>query len=300
MTTWRITSNTSRTIDDGRRRNLIINTGGGSITITGGTPGSTAILIEIANVRGPELTIIDDATTVSIGHLRNGTDWKQTIKDWVGVRGDVNVDLNITVPPGTDTSVRSLRAHTKISGLTGRLRVRGGTGSVRLDSLSGTIDIITATADIEGKRISGDIKTKTASGNFSLDSSAPASVRANTVSGLSDLCLTGRSLITINSGAGDVRMRLPQHQGYDLTAHSKTGHVMADGSTMINPLSEKRGGHRYDGDRSLAAKVKTVSGNIVLTRGETPHHSTPGVIITGGQQPRGPIQDTLPGDRKNN
>lgn len=298
MNTWQITSNTVRTIDDGRRRTLTVNSFGGKVTVLPASPGTTAVHVEIADVRGPAVRVSDSGSAITVEHLRAEGDLMATVREWFGARGDISADLTLTVPPGTRVSVRTIKAPVTVSGLTGTVHVKAGSGAVKLSGLSGDVDAVSGNAPVLAERLSGDLKLKSATGHLALNDSAPATVRTNTMSGVTTLDLTGPSLVTANSVTGDITLFAPEGQGYDVTAQSGTGHVVVDGTTLTGGDDGSRGGHRSEGNRALAVKAKSASGNIVVSReNRTGPAAGAGPVIVGDDRPRSTVQDDLPGHR---
>lgn len=270
MQSWTTTSNTTRTIDDGRPRgNITVSLVGGRVNVVAGPPGSTAIDLDITDVRGQAVSITDDGATLRVEQYKApGGDIVQSVKAWFTTRTPITANITLTVPPATPVLVRALSAPVVVSGLTGTVGVNTATGPVTLESLSGTADVKSGSGDVSASGITGHLKAKTVAGRLTLIDSAPKSVRGNSVTGTTMLDLRSGALVTMNSVSGDITLRAPSGQGYDITAQSASGHVVADGTTLTGGDDGSRGGHRHEGDRSLAVKARSVSGNIVLVRGE--------------------------------
>lgn len=297
MQSWTTTSNTTRSIDDGRARtNLTINIIGGRVNVVAGAPGSTAVQLDVSDVRGQAISVSDDGSAVRIEQYKApGGDVVQSVKAWFTTRTPMTSNVTVTVPPATQILVRTLSAPVVVSGLTGTVAVNTATGPVTLSSLSGTIDVKTGSGDITADSITGDVKAKTVAGRLTVIDSTPKSLRGNSVTGATMLDLRGRALVTANSVSGDITLRAPAGQGYDITAQSASGHVVADGTTLTGGEDGARGGHRHEGDRSLAVKARSASGNIVLVRGD----ATGPVLDGTGTAPAttGPeVQDVLTGE----
>lgn len=305
MNQWHITSNTTRSIDDGRRRDVVVNAAGGAVNVLAAMPGTTEVRVEISEVAGPAVTVTDSGSEVTVEHIRTAERLTDSVKNFFGARGSLSARITLTVPPGTSVNVRSLQAAVVVSDLSGRVRVKGGAGAVTLSGLGGDTDVVTAAAPVQAERISGDLKIKTVAGAITVTSSAPATLRLNTVSGSTTLDLDGPSLVTHNSVSGDFTLRAPLEQGYDINAASVSGHVIIDGENLNSAAPDDakaggkkgRGGHRSKGDRSLAVKVYTVSGHIVATS-ETPAARGPemGQVLIGDDRAPSGIQDRVPGE----
>ena len=294
MQSWTTTSNTTRTIDDGRPRgNVTVSILSGRVNVVAGPPGSTAIDVEVTDVRGQAVSITDDGGTLRVEQYKAaGGDIVQSVKAWFTTRTPITSNITLTVPPATPVLVRALSAPVVISGLTGTVGVNTATGPVTLESLSGTADVKSGSGDVSASGITGHLKAKTVAGRLTLIDSAPKSVRGNSVTGATMLDLRSGALVTMNSVSGDITLRAPSGQGYDITAQSASGHVVADGATLTGGDDGSRGGHRHEGDRSLAVKARSVSGNIVLVRGDS---AGPVIGVVEGTDDGPDVQDVLAG-----
>ena len=82
-------------------------------------------------------------------------------------------------------------------------------------------------------------------------------VKLNTVSGDITLdLLSGTARISSNSVSGDVTVRIPAGGGYDVNAHTASGQVVIDGTSMTGSAG-KRGGQLSDGDQALVVKANS-------------------------------------------
>ena len=76
----------------------------------------------------------------------------------------------------------------------------------------------------------------------------------------------GGAQIQSNSVSGDVTVRIPQGGGYDVSAHTASGHVVIDGQSMNANTPHQHGGRLSDGDKALVIKANSVSGDVVVLR----------------------------------
>ncbi|MEO8557138.1 MAG: DUF4097 family beta strand repeat-containing protein, partial [Actinomycetota bacterium] len=106
----------------------------------------------------------------------------------------------------------------------------------------------------------------------------------------------GGAQIQSNSVSGDVTVRIPRGGGYDVAAHTASGHVVIDGQSMNGDAPFQRGGQMSDGDKSLVIKANSVSGNVVVLRATDVQDSRPDVQdATPEIQDKAPdVQDTVP------
>jgi len=102
-------------------------------------------------------------------------------------------------------------------------------------------------------------------------------ISLNTVSGDIALDLTdGRAQIQSNSVSGDVTVRIPQGGGYDVAAHTASGHVVIDGKSVRGYGPHQGGGQLSDGDKALVIKANSLSGNVVVLRATGVQDTAPG------------------------
>jgi len=155
------------------------------------------------------------------------------------------------------------------------------TGVITLDEITGNVDANTVSGDIECHGLDGDFKGNSISGALTVQASRLGQIKLNTVSGDIALDLTdGRAQIQSNSVSGDVTVRIPRGGGYDVAAHTASGHVVIDGKSMNGDTPYQRGGQLSDGDKALVIKANSVSGNVVVLRATDVQDTPPDVQDT--------------------
>lgn len=275
-----------------------------SVTLLGGgvdivaAPGTTTARLEVRELTGPPLTVTWSDRALKIEQMRDseGQVWgllKSLLGGGVGERPRAR--LTLTLPDDTAVSVKTVSADVLSGGSHGNVSVYTVSGGVTLDRPTGAVDVATVSGDVECASPSGELKVKTVSGGVTVQDAVLRTTRLNSVSGRMILDLRhGPTLVTANTVSGELSIRLPAGSGFDATVGSASGHVVVDGEPLIE--DGKRGGHRYTGDRSVAIKARTVSGDLVVLRRDAGTAGARWAPETGpviGDPGRSDIQDDL-------
>lgn len=265
---WEVTGPDRRDIGSSSDpiRSVSITLVGGSVDVVSHASGDV-MHYEVGEVEGPALHVSTERGTVAISQVRQpGAALTDTLKSFLTTHRR-RVRMSVSVPEGTKVTVNTVGADVLVGGLTGPVGVNTVSGAVRLTELSGRTDVKTASGAIDGSALRGELLTKTVSGATTLEATRLRSAKLATVEGPILLDLVSPScLVTANTVSSDVTLRIPAGAGYDVTASSASGHVVVDGHTLSGGPDREKGGHRGEGDRSVAAKVRSVSGNIVVLR----------------------------------
>lgn len=257
-------------------------------------PGQHCVRVDVQEVQGRPLqaSLIDG--TLKLEHHKDagGGQLLEMIKGFLANSRNASVRATLTVPVGTRVSVNTVGADVLVGGVDGDVMVNTVSGSVSLSRLGGRVDVKTVSSAIDASGLRGELKSKSVSGRLTVDASALRSAKLGTVSGAMLLDLVGSSgLVTANGVSGDVTVRIPTGSGYDVTAGSQSGHVVVDGQTLSGGSGSDKGGHRSEGDRSFAMKLRTVSGNVVVLRdGDGGQHAASPFTGVGSQDE---VQDVL-------
>lgn len=202
--------------------------------------------------------------------------------------------VTLTVPTSVKVSVKSVTADVLVGGVEAGVGVHTVSGAITLDRLTGNVDVNTVSGDAEAASCTGELKVKTVAGRVTVQDSALRSCKLNSVSGSAAIDLsTGPSLITANAVSGDLTIRMPAHTGYDATVASTSGHVVVDGHNL-GSQDGKRGGRSHEGDRSVAIKARTVSGNIVVLRTGDDEPTGTGPVVAEPHPGMHDVQDVRP------
>ena len=252
--------------------------------------------LEVHEVTGQPLQVTWDGWTLKITHVKDkdGSLWESLTSFTQSKR---SARVSISVPATTQINASTVSAEALINGIHARVKANTVSGSLTLVDIVGDVDANTVTGEIECQALDGDFKGNSISGALTVQASRLRQIRLNTVSGDITLDLTdGRAQIQSNSVSGDVTVRIPQGGGYDVAAHTASGHVVIDGQSMNGDAPFQRGGQMSDGDKSLVIKANSVSGNVVVLRATGVQDSRPDVQdATPEIQDKAPdVQDTLP------
>ena len=224
--------------------------------------------LEVHEVAGQPLVVTWDGWTLKINHLKdkNGN-WWDGLMSLGQYKGKRRARISISVPASTDINASTISAEALINGVRASVKTNTVTGALTLDDIVGDVDANTVSGDIECHGLQGDFTGNSISGALTVQASALRQIRLNTVSGDMTLDLNdGGAQIQSNSVSGDVTVRIPQGGGYDVAAHTATGHVVIDGQSMNGNTPHQHGGRLSDGDKALSIKANSVSGDIVLLR----------------------------------
>jgi hypothetical protein len=232
--------------------------------------------LEVHEVAGQPLIVSWDGWTLKINHLmdKNGN-WWDGLMSLGQDKGKRRARISISVPAATAINASTVSAGALITGARASVKTSTVTGALTLDDIVGDVDANTVSGDIECHGLQGDFTGNSISGALTVQASHLRQIRLNTVSGDMTLDLTdGGAQIQSNSVSGDVTVRIPQGGGYDVAAHTASGHVVIDGTSMNANTAHQHGGRLSDGDKALVIKANSVTGNVVVLR-------TTGVQDTG-------------------
>lgn len=224
--------------------------------------------IEVHEVRGKPLLVTWDGWSLKISHVKDkdASLW-DSVKLIGADKGNQKARVSISVPATTHISASTVSAEALINGVRATVKANTVSGSLTLDDIVGDVNANTISGEIECHGLEGDFKGNSVSGALTVQASRLGHISLNTISGDITLDLTdGRAQIQSNSVSGDVTVRIPQGGGYDVSAHTASGHVVIDGQSMHGSGHHKRGGQLSNGDKSLVIKANSVSGNVVVLR----------------------------------
>ena len=254
--------------------------------------------LEVHDVKGRPLLVTWDGWTLKVTHVKekDGSIW-DSLTSFTQDKGKRRARISISVPATTQVNVSTVSAEALINGIHARVKANTVSGSLTLVDIVGDVDANTVTGEIECQALDGDFKGNSISGALTVQASRMRQIRLNTVSGDITLDLTdGRAQIQSNSVSGDVTVRIPRGGGYDVAAHTASGHVVIDGQSMNGDTPYQRGGQLSDGDKALVIKANSVSGNVVVLRATDVQDTRPDVHdATPKVQDTAPdVQDTVP------
>ena len=240
--------------------------------------------IEVHEVQGKPLLVTWDGSTLKVTHVKDkdGSLW-DSVKLIGTDKGKRMARVSISVPAATHINASTVSAEALINGVRATVKANTVSGSLTLDDIVGNVNANTVSGEIECHALEGDFKGNSVSGALTVQASRLSLINLNTVSGDITLDLTdGRAQIQSNSVSGDVTVRIPQGGGYDVAAHTASGHVVIDGKSVRGYGPHQGGGQLSDGDKALVIKANSLSGNVVVLR------------ATGVQDTASGVQDAVP------
>src|SRR3989442_11176734 len=217
----------------------------------------------------------DDRVVVEVPQKRGG---------WSGfalIFGRGGISCRVRCPHQSNLEIRSKSADVEALGTLGNVDVRTASGDLAVQELMGDLVAKGAGGDIRAERIHGDASVQTASGDVDLGflggrvvvNAVSGDVRigrtngdatVGTVSGDQQHDSAGGS-VTSNSVSGDVRVAVRRGSRVYLDCNSVSG----DTSSDLEMTGESTG----DGPL-IEVRVKTVSGDIRITRAPAPADTT--------------------------
>jgi DUF4097 and DUF4098 domain-containing protein YvlB len=185
------------------------------------------------------------------------------------------VAVRVQVPGGASINVNAASADTSVRGTVASADVRTASGDVRLGDVDGDATLRSASGDIEAGRIGGNGRIETASGDVEVAhavgelaarsvsgdmtiQAADGSVQANSVSGDVRLEAVQRGQVKVQSVSGDVVVAVREGVRLWVDAQSLSGDMDSELPVSDGPVG--------DGEAELELRVKTVSGDLHLTR----------------------------------
>ncbi len=183
------------------------------------------------------------------------------------------LDVQVTVPVGSDCAVHTASADVRCHGEPGRVdihtvsgdvsvptvrmpsEIHTASGDVSIGNADATVTAYTASGQIHVARASADVTATSASGDISIDGAA-ASVAARTASG--EITVTGaaRGQVEANSVSGDITVKVAHGTGVYLELSSLSGEVTSD----LEPLPES------SGQADLRVTCHSMSGDVRVAR----------------------------------
>lgn len=190
-------------------------------------------------------------------------------------RPRAGLDLTIKAPAGSSCAAKTASADLSCVGVvsavsmstasgdltaasvTGDVTVRSASGDVLLQKVDGDLTMHTASGDTQVRHVGGAVRINSASGDVAIGHCA-GSVTARTASGDVRLDAVAAGLIEVNSATGDIQVAVMPGLGVYLELSSMSGSVRSH-------LDEAEG---PDGDAAVEIRVRTMSGDIRITKAQ--------------------------------
>lgn len=265
-----------------RVRELRVRVVGGRVDVVVGEDGDGGATVDVGVVRGRPLEVSWRDGVLDVGHpqLR----WDSLLDRVRGALGrEDEVEVTVTVPRQVALSLGTVTADGFVSGTAGNASVRTVSGTLVLDGLRGAVTARTVSGRIDVRDHEGTFHGDSVSGSLTVQGGAIPRLHGKTVSGEIGVDLrsvasganrTPASVLDVTTVSGDVTVRVPDDAGYDVSAKSVSGRVVA-GTSRLGGSPGQRGGRLRDGDRAVRLVARTVSGDVTLVRSSPRPRSSP-------------------------
>lgn len=237
----------------------------GRADVVAGDDADGVATVEVGAVRGRPLEVRWADGVLDVGHPQLRWD---SLLDRVraSMTREDGAEVSIAVPRGVAVSIGTVSAEGLLSGTRGRADVRTVSGTLVLDGVAGTVTAKTVSGQIDVRDHEGAFHGDSVSGSLTVQGRTIPRLHAKTVSGEVGVDLASPpAVLDVTTVSGDVTVRVPDGTGYDVTAKSVSGRVVA-GSSRLGGSPGQRGGRLTDGDGAVRLVAKTVSGDVTLLR----------------------------------
>lgn len=266
---WQVEPGSAQVIEVGSGRpvtGLKVALIGGHVDVVGGGAAGVAT-VEVHEVEGEPLTITWDGSTVVVKHGADAEGLLERVKQWKsGDRSRRRARISIRIPDSCGVSLATVSATVVVGALRHGAKLNTVSGDVTGDDLQGAVRLNTVSGSVEVHAVTGSLKANTVSGHVVLHDCSVDEARLHTVSGDILLDLTGpRVDVRSSSVSGDVTLRCPLDQGYDVVVNS------AGGATIVDGRQGERGSKTarlHEGAGAVRVRANAVSGDVVLLRPE--------------------------------
>lgn len=227
--------------------------------------GTGTARVEVASVRGRPLEVRWHDGVLDVGHPQ--LTWDSLLDRLrAAFTRDDRAEVSIAVPRDVRVLVGTVSADGLVSGVHGPAEVRTVSGTLVVDGVRGTLLARTVSGEIDVRDHEGVFSGDSVSGSLTVQGGSMPRLHAKTVSGEIGVDLRhAPSVLDVTTVSGDVTVRVPADAGYDVTARSVSGRVVAAGSRLSSSGGPLKG-RLTDGDGAVRVSAKTVSGDVTLVR----------------------------------
>lgn len=203
---------------------------------------------------------------------------------------ELDLQVSVTVPEGTDLTTKLGSADLVTTGPLGQVALKSGSGDIRLETANSEVQVETGSGDVSLGIVAGDLRTKSGSGDVAVQELGGS---GSIATGSGDVEVHHASSdVHVKTGSGNLRVHHPEGDvslataSGDLTVDLMgTGQLAAknvsgdirvgvpggvpvwtDVSTLTGSVRSNLAGagQPADGQEFLELRAKTVSGDIVL------------------------------------
>jgi hypothetical protein len=214
---------------------LHLDTGAGDVVVRAGDPGTVLVkgVIHIEGSLFGEATeaeekahyfesnppIRQEGNLIRIGAGQSGEEGSGQIRAFPKY---VSIDYELNVPADTQLAAKSGSGDFLVAGIQGPVRIEDGSGDLKLDSVRGTVRITTQSGDVSLER-------------------------------------SGSNGIEVETGSGDITLRLPAPGGFDLNLQTASGDISIDPQFEVERSVSKK--HVQGKVRGGGARVQITTGS---------------------------------------
>jgi hypothetical protein len=237
---------------------LLVETAGGSVTVTGGAAEGASIVITSERDRAAveERYTFDfnsSAGRAEVINRRRGPAWTGW-RDWThGIR----LHFEVKVPRQTRVELKSSGGGIRISALAGDARLRSSGGAVRAFDVDGDIDASSSGGGVEVRRVQGDVRLGSSGGGV-IAEQVSGNVIAESSGGGVDVAEVGGNVDASSSGGGVHVEGATGRVDAESSGGSVSAVLAADNTEGAN-LSSSGGGVRVQIDPSARFSIDASS-----------------------------------------
>lgn len=298
--TWGAEGSFDRTLRVDGPVDLDVRTGSGSIQVRTGPEGTVRIVGRVRANGWATLDAQEQVRRVEsdppVSQSGNSIRVGGTKDPWF--LRNVSISYQVTVPVDSRLRTRSGSGDQWLDGVRGPVDAAAGSGHIRIGRTDHEVHVSAGSGDIEVERaggslvaragsgsirasaVAGAVSARTGSGRVEIMQTAPGSVDVTTGSGdifvsgargpmriraaSGDVIVEGRPTTTwvLGAASGDVTVRVPESEGFDVDARTASGDIQADHAlAAASSISRNRLQGRVRGGGPLL-EVTTASGSI--------------------------------------
>jgi tRNA A-37 threonylcarbamoyl transferase component Bud32 len=149
---------------------------------------------------------------------------------WLGLRPDLNVHLQLTVPRRFDVTLHTAGGDISVENVQGQVETTTSGGDLNLSKIQGPVLAHTSGGNIQAADCAGDLQIHTSGGDIQIKNFTGPMIRAETSGGDVSLDLAGQpqSNCLLHTSGGKVTARIPETIALYLDANTSGGEVSAE------------------------------------------------------------------------
>ena len=247
-----------KTIDLGPITNLKVSLVGGQVDIVGHDEPTTRV--EIHSVKGKDLKIVHDGTSLVIDHPQ--LSWDNFIDVFKSFRGNARADVSIMVPRSVALKLGVVSANALVTGLTEDASMSTVSGELVADGIRGDLQLNSVSGEIGVRNHDGAVTARSVSGEITVNGDV-TTLEADTVSGGVFLDVTGTpDRVRVNTVSGGVTTRLAPGAAAKYTINTVAGRIHLDDSEISGVRGSFTGKYGSLEKSWTEFRANTVSGDV--------------------------------------